>query len=531
MHDFNVKMIKITIVLAVISVVVIMISGMKMLENSYYWRNQYFLMHWDYVINEISFFQYKNEGLLNWLKNTKNKSNDDIQIIEKANSIPILLYHGVIEDDNWKPDGVNIRLSDFREHMFALKKAGYRTISVEDYLAFSNGEKKLPSKVFMLTFDDGRKDSYYPVDPILRALDFTAVMHVITGRSLGKDNEKGVFHLSQLELGKMIKSGRWEMESHGRDDHEAEIIDAQGTTGHFLSNKLWIEKEGRLETDIEYEIRIKKDMLESKNDLENKLGIANLVFAYPFGDYGKASVNFPESSNILVPVATSIFPITFYQVGSSEFPVNYAEGELSLSKRINVNSEMSANELIWMLEETQTKPDEYADDFSKNNGWMAGWGTIGVLKNTLIIGTTENEDSALAFLGGSYLWDNYFLQADVRVKGGKAFTLNGRYKDGNNYVSCNYYDNRVVLQQKFKGVSSTELETEILTGLSKDKKSKVGIYVVGNKANCFLNGKNVLTGEISPQLSHGGISFNIWNSIAQEKAYLLVNNLQVSKKL
>ncbi len=523
-------MIKGTIVLMVFSVVVIMISGMKMLENNYYWRNQYLLMHLDYAKNRLAYFEYKHNGIVNWIKNKNSKKDTpEKQSREKTGSIPILLYHGVIKDKKWKPDGVNISLSDFQKHMFALKKAGYQTINIEDYVAFSKGEKDFPPKVFLLTFDDGRKDSYYPVDPILRTLNFTAVMHVITGRSLGEDNENGVFHLSEQELKKMITSGRWEMESHGKDDHELEVIDKKGKKGHFLSNKLWLEEEKRLETKSEYKTRIEKDLLSSKKELEKKLNISALAFAYPFGDYGQATVNLPESKEILVPLANSIFPITFYQAGSSEFPVNYKGEDLLLAKRINVGPEMSADKLLWLIEKTQAKKLNYADNFSSDNGWMSGWGLISILKNTLLIGATNEEDSALTFLGGSYLWEDYLLQADVRVKNGNAFTLNGRYKNGNNYISCNYYSNRIVLQQRTNGTDYEEIDTSLATGLGDTKKTKVGISIIGNTANCFLNGEKVLTSKIDPTTGHGGISFNIWNSIPEEKAYLLINNLQVSK--
>jgi peptidoglycan/xylan/chitin deacetylase (PgdA/CDA1 family) len=38
------------------------------------------------------------------------------------------------------------------------------------------GEKILPKKSFLLTFDDGRKDSFYPVDPVLKKLNYNAVI-------------------------------------------------------------------------------------------------------------------------------------------------------------------------------------------------------------------------------------------------------------------------------------------------------------------------------------------------------------------
>ena len=109
-----------------------------------------------------------------------------------AKSIPVLLYHGIIE----KPDGENMLIDNFRDQMFALKKAGWQTVSIEDFYKFMKGEKNLPEKSFLLTFDDGRKDSYYPVDPILKALDYNAAMFVISGRSLCEESKTSQFNIS-----------------------------------------------------------------------------------------------------------------------------------------------------------------------------------------------------------------------------------------------------------------------------------------------------------------------------------------------
>src|SRR3989344_2575986 len=46
---------------------------------------------------------------------------------DRAKSIPVLVYHGVLDD----PDGVNILLKDFKAQLFALKKSGWQTITLE----------------------------------------------------------------------------------------------------------------------------------------------------------------------------------------------------------------------------------------------------------------------------------------------------------------------------------------------------------------------------------------------------------------
>lgn len=513
------------LVVMVMAVVVSMVSSISILKDNYYWRGKYFSLQWNYLKTEIEFARYNNEGIADWIF-SKNKKVAEEKKLQKASSVPILLYHGVINDANWQPDEVSIRTDDFKKQMFALKKAGYQTVKLEDYLAFTKGEKELPEKSFLLTFDDGRKDSYYPVDPILRTLGYSAVMNVITGRSLGSDKEKTFFHLSQVELQKMIASGRWEMASHTRNGHDYEKIDDKEMRGHFLSNKLWLADKNRLETEGEYRKRIYDDLLGSKNDLEKKLGIKTLVFAYPFGDFGQASENFPESRSIIIDTAKSIFPLSFVQAGSSDFPTNYVENSF-LAKRITVNSLISSEELLKMLEDTQSKSLAYEDDFSQNQGWLRGWGSVTMGKNGMIISDSQEDASGQAFLSGSYLWKDYFAQAKIALLKGNAFAFSARYYDENNYVSCDYSGGHVSLSQRIRGKDMPDIEVLQQTNLSSGREAEIAIYVSKNQASCYLDGKLAVTGPVERDLEHGGISFKVWDTL-EKGTTLQVKKVKVS---
>src|SRR5581483_2204916 len=156
----------------------------------------------------------------------------NVSLPAHAQSVPVLLYHGIIS----KPDGANILINDFKNEMFALKKAGWQTVSIEDFYAFLQGKKELPPKSFLLTFDDGRKDSYYQADPILHVLGYKAVMFIITKYSL--EDNSGNYYLSKSQVQEMIDSRRWEIETHTKDGHNLYPIAPNGDQEHFYSNKL-----------------------------------------------------------------------------------------------------------------------------------------------------------------------------------------------------------------------------------------------------------------------------------------------------
>src|ERR1700722_8899402 len=178
------------------------------------------ITYWGMYVKSIS-YQIKYGGIV---ASTTPESEGNVQ------SVPVLLYHGIVN----QPDGTNIELSDFVNQMVTLKKAGWQTITYDDFAAFMKGEKTLPAKSFLLTFDDGEKDSYYPVDPLLKALKYNAVIFVITHDSL--NNNSSNVYLTENELKEMINSGRWEVEANTQNGSGYIPIDANGDEGYFFSN-------------------------------------------------------------------------------------------------------------------------------------------------------------------------------------------------------------------------------------------------------------------------------------------------------
>ena len=119
--------------------------------------------------------------------------------------------------------------------MKTLKRAGWETVTLAEFESFMRGEQTLPEKSFLLTFDDGAKDSFYPVDPILAALDYEAVNFIIVESS---EIPRTVYYLNPKEIARMIRSGRWAIGSHSFDGHRPYPVDASGTTGIFFSHPI-----------------------------------------------------------------------------------------------------------------------------------------------------------------------------------------------------------------------------------------------------------------------------------------------------
>lgn len=439
---------------------------------------------------------------------TNSTEANSIRTDSNAKSVPILLYHGILN----KSDGSNVSLKMFNEQMKALKKEGYQTITLSDYIGFIQKQKTLPDKSFLLTFDDGRKDSYYPVDPILKSLNFNAVMFVITG-----DVGTNRFYLNNSELKKMIATDRWEIDSHGQAGHDLVKINAKGDKGHFLSNKLWLEDENRLETEKEYKDRITKDFLESRNSLKTNLGIDPLSFsfAFPYGDYGQDSINYPKAMAQIFETVKDIYPISFFQTNSGESASNYPNPQAFMAKRITINPNWDENDLVKVLAQTREKELPYLinQTFSPDQGWVAVWGGNDYENGLMTVEANYRSTGSLVFLNGTNSWQDYEFKSNVIWRKGSNFLVLVRYKDDMNYVAFNISDNTVRIEEKVNNVNKVLKEVKQNFNFPKENLD-VMIRIKNNTLECLVENQSIATAEtISHSFSSGGIGFKTWDQI------------------
>lgn len=428
-----------------------------------------------------------------------------------AGSVPVLVYHGVVTE---RQEG-NTLLRDFRDHMFALKNAGWETISSEEFEAFMKGEQELAEKSFLLTFDDGRKDSYYPVDPILRALDYKAVMFVITNQSLGEKGEASHFYLSEKELQQMQSTGRWDIQSHGKRAHELYAIGPNGEQGHFYSNLLWIPEEQRQETEEEFRERIYEDLRVSKEGLEELVGVPVTTFAFPFGDYGqnlREDSNFELAKDMLLLGAQEHYSYVFYQWWDGEgFTQIYRDSDGLLLKRIEVKEDWSGEDLVAMLERGKAKSLPYTDNLSEGQNWSSTWGSFDIQGDDLVLRANEGETGASVILDGSGAWEDYEVTAEVYSPTQTGVFIWVRFQDADNNAACNFGEDFVHIEQVSEG------EKRVIQGVRNISPIQEGDFVVGARVEgrtvqCFINDQLVVeTPFLDTSLNRGGIGFKMWD--------------------
>jgi peptidoglycan/xylan/chitin deacetylase (PgdA/CDA1 family) len=264
------------------------------------------------------------------------------QSTQAQNGIPVLLYHGITPN----PQKYDVTKEQFIDQMTKLKSLGWQTITISQLKSYLKGENTPPPKSFLLTFDDGRLSSYQNADPVLEALNYTAVIFIITE----KLKEGGTLHLNEKQLIQMTQTQRWEFGSHTHSLHNSQEINSKGDQAHSLTNLIWLKEEGRNETPQEYKERINTDLKKSKETIESLTKKPVTTFSFPFGDYGQNN----QSSQLTLEEVKKLFSLAFYQVSPTTNFLNTPNQNTLLAKRVSVEKDTKTDELIGLLENQST---------------------------------------------------------------------------------------------------------------------------------------------------------------------------------
>lgn len=193
---------------------------------------------------------------------------------QKTLKIPILLYHYV---EYVKDEGDTIRKSldivpfVFDQEIKTLKDAGFNFITTRDLADALDDEITLSPKSVILTFDDGYRDFYTDVFPILKKNQVKAVVYVVPN-FLDRPN-----NLDTWQLKEIASSGLVEIGAH--------------TMNHAYLSGL-------------SRPRIESEVVQSKKYLEKILGIKIVSFAYPGGAFDNTVVDVVKKAGFRSAVTT-----------------------------------------------------------------------------------------------------------------------------------------------------------------------------------------------------------------------------------
>jgi peptidoglycan/xylan/chitin deacetylase (PgdA/CDA1 family) len=212
--------------------------------------------------------------------------------------VPVLNYHGVVTSG---ATGEAVTAEQFSSQMAMLSQAGFHAITVAQYVAWLSGSGRLPVRPILITFDDGRLDSWRGAEPALNRYHLHAVMFTIVGR-VGTER----FFLSWRQLREMAASGRWDVQFHADRGHVLIRTDARGDLGPWYANELTGE------TFTAYQRRVTSDVLAGVAAMRAQIpGFRPLAMALPYGSYGQCVTNDARIPQFLGPWLAARFPAVF----------------------------------------------------------------------------------------------------------------------------------------------------------------------------------------------------------------------------
>jgi len=229
------------------------------------------------VIGVDTYFPIKNTARLDLPVGINSET---LRVYEQEDFLPILGYHYVVPDDQEIPESkkfLEIHASKFEEQIdYMTNTLGCRWFTFGDLMEnYVLKNEKIPKQACVISFDDGRKDSYTRIFPILKKYGVVATFYVITDL-LGKPA-----YMTWEQADELYRGG-----------HE---IGSHSLFGGSLVNTKWFEdKFGRIFNNEDLVVQIKK----SKEKLE-KRGYNVKTFAYPLGEWDENIVQVVKDSGYI----------------------------------------------------------------------------------------------------------------------------------------------------------------------------------------------------------------------------------------
>ena len=222
-------------------------------------------------------------------------------VVDQTAQTIIFCYHRLV--DKVRYPGTEITPAAFEAQMKQLKDRGITVISMQDLLAWKRGEKNIPPRCAVVTFDDGWKSQYEVAWPIMKKFGYPFTMFIYTegvaGGSLG-----GGQAITWEQLADMRDNGV-DIEAHTathQDLREGHAITLVGAGVKRTRTRL---------TGPQYEQWVRNEVVGSKELLEQRLGIKVNCFAVPFGSYNEHVKELARNAGYEAMFTVYGQPITF----------------------------------------------------------------------------------------------------------------------------------------------------------------------------------------------------------------------------
>jgi biofilm PGA synthesis lipoprotein PgaB len=208
-----------------------------------------------------------------------------------AEPFHVLAYHDVRDSvsGDFDADQYAVSTRNLIDHFTWLRENGFHPVSIDDLLAAQRGDRALPAKPVLITFDDGFRSVYTHVLPLLKLFGYPAVVSVVTDwiehdanvQQAGRTLTRADF-LTWEQVAELSRSGLVEIASHSHDLHRGVRGNPQGNEQPAGVTRR-VADDGSYESDAAYRARVRADLSTSAALIERHTGRRPRVMTWPYG--------------------------------------------------------------------------------------------------------------------------------------------------------------------------------------------------------------------------------------------------------
>lgn len=187
--------------------------------------------------------------------------------------LPTVMYHHVRDLTLARSQGdlgLSVDPGVFKSQMQYLKDKGYNILTMKDLINFFDSGIPTPARSLLLTFDDGYEDFSLNAMPVLKEFGFRATMFLPTGLV----GNPGFLNWGQ-------------------------VSDAAASGLIYFANHTWSHHSVAVSKEVD-----QKEISTADTQLKEHGLNQDLVFAYPYGNFGDYAVQILQSMNYKVAFTT-----------------------------------------------------------------------------------------------------------------------------------------------------------------------------------------------------------------------------------
>lgn len=222
--------------------------------------------------------------------------------------VPILMYHRIA---NVEKDRNSLPPDKFAWQMQFLHENGFHTITPEMLYNFYTNGDALPAKPILLTFDDGYEDNYTIALPLLKQYGMTAVVFPIAGW-IGRKNHWENFGKQETTTMTWEQLKVWQSSGQAIASHTMEHPFLGSCSDTVMAAELH----------------------DSREKLNEKLGIRTDFLCYPYGDFNEKVVSAAKHAGYKAAFAIfegiSLSHVDLYALPRIPIPAHQSQWEFRL---------------------------------------------------------------------------------------------------------------------------------------------------------------------------------------------------------